>query len=115
MSFLYCFLIFSCNIVCKVCNEEGTQNGNQCNQDTGHCICNDGWYGYKCLFSKSRHLKFIQYSRYGNIIFWILECKCNEAGTTACNKETGQCQCKDSWSGEFCERPSKSYPQICTK
>ena len=39
-------------IVCD-CYEEGTENGNKCNQDNGYCTCKDGWHGYKCLFSKS--------------------------------------------------------------
>ena len=35
------------------CNEEGTKNGSRtCDQDTGTCFCENGWFGKKCYLSK---------------------------------------------------------------
>ena len=116
-----------------------------CNQETGHCICNDGWYGYKCLFGKLRMgrsliLQFLRIllakiewnsdfmkikkktifatfkpwapnenvnEQWPKVCISFLECKCNKAGTAACDKETGRCQCEKGWTGEFCEKSSK--------
>ena len=44
-------LKLSSSIECD-CYEDGTVNGTRCSQDNGFCSCNDGWYGYKCLFRK---------------------------------------------------------------
>ena len=42
------------------CNVEGTKNGSlTCEQDTGTCFCENGWFGKKCYLSK-----FIQNSNF---------------------------------------------------
>ena len=46
--------IFS--LVCS-CYEEGTMHGNECSQDEGHCVCKDGYYGYKCLFGELKYFR----------------------------------------------------------
>ena len=35
-------------IGCQLCNEQGTVNGGQCNEQTGQCICKNGFTGEKC-------------------------------------------------------------------
>ena len=44
------------NIVCIFveceCDEDGSANGNICNQITGDCICKDGYHGYRCNHGK---------------------------------------------------------------
>ena len=40
------------------CYEEGTIEGNRCQQNNSFCICKDGWFGYKCLFGKNLKLFF---------------------------------------------------------
>ena len=35
------------------CNEEGTTNGTHtCDQETGTCFCENGWFGEKCYLGK---------------------------------------------------------------
>ena len=35
------------------CNEEGTVNDtSNCDQETGTCMCKDGWFGDQCFFGK---------------------------------------------------------------
>ena len=35
------------------CNEEGRKNGTHtCDQETGTCFCENGWFGEKCYLGK---------------------------------------------------------------
>ena len=42
---------FLFNIGCG-CHSKGIEDVTECDQDTGKCFCDDGWYGDKCFVGK---------------------------------------------------------------
>ena len=42
---------FLFNIGCG-CHSKGIEDVTECDQDTGKCFCDNGWYGDKCFVGK---------------------------------------------------------------
>ena len=53
------------------CNEEGSANGNLCDQSSGRCTCKPDWTGNKCQ-SKLKLIICIQYNTM-KCLFYELE------------------------------------------
>ncbi|XP_050425592.1 laminin subunit alpha-1 isoform X2 [Adelges cooleyi] len=82
---------------CKPCD----CNGAPCNNSTGQCTnCLGNTVGWNCKECKPGH--------FGNpIISDCRPCDCHPVGsitTDSCNMDTGQCQCKDNFTGRTCDR-----------
>ena len=44
-----CFIFFKTGCGC---HSKGIEDVTECDQDTGKCFCDDGWYGDKCFVGK---------------------------------------------------------------
>ena len=42
-------------------------------------------------------------------LFWFLECQCHKEGTLVCDVMTGDCYCKEGYTGELCNKCSEGY------
>ncbi|KAJ7414023.1 laminin subunit alpha 1 [Willisornis vidua] len=87
---------------CDACDCAHTHNN--CNADSGQCICPPHTQGQKCELCEENH--------------WGLSpklgckaCNCSNTGSTnpQCDILTGQCQCKIEFGGQDCSRCALGY------
>lgn len=91
------------DITSNICPTIGsnTCNGHGfCSVINSPCLCYDGWYGYNCQyatcpFGRSWFDKAISTTEAHQLS------ECSSMGT--CNRETGECLCRDGYSGSSCQ------------
>ena len=88
------------------CNVKGSV-GAQCDAADGRCQCKDRYAGEKCDHCTVGY--FNSSSSSGDVLKLeeCIPCHCDELGTepdTYCDRQTGQCQCKDGFGGINCDQ-----------
>ncbi|XP_077990481.1 usherin-like [Glandiceps talaboti] len=90
---------------CKLCQCDisGTLAGTTCNKVTGQCICKANVQGRQCNECKDGFYNLQSSNSDG-----CTPCECNTDGTLAgssiCDKTTGQCPCKSMAQGRTCNQ-----------
>ncbi|NXJ11488.1 LAMB3 protein, partial [Odontophorus gujanensis] len=88
------------------CNVLGTRQGVPCDDETGSCSCLPNVVGTDCDQCAAGHWDMA--SGRG-----CQPCNCNPSGShsTHCNQFTGQCQCREGFTGRTCSAAQQE--QIC--
>ena len=93
---------------CKECNCDpfGTKNGTICNSNNGQCVCKTGSTGRTCSDCLDGY--------HSPSSDGCKPCNCSEDGTrpallNRCDKNNGQCQCRNYVTGKLCDRCKDGY------
>ncbi|VEN49015.1 unnamed protein product [Callosobruchus maculatus] len=89
---------------CQLCD----CNGGPCDRKTGQCLsCKGNTEGWKCEKCKPEH--------YGDPAQLNCKaCECDSIGSVSkqCDNITGQCECKDKFTGRTCDKCKTGYGNI---
>ena len=90
------------------CNTAGTLNNDpSCHISSGQCGCKPNVIGVKCTNCKPGYYGLNAINPAG-----CSKCDCNSLGsdlTTTCHPSTGQCKCKDKFTGRRCDQCVPGY------
>ncbi|RZC38567.1 Laminin B domain containing protein, partial [Asbolus verrucosus] len=90
--------------ICTPCN----CNGGPCDRVTGQCLsCKGNTEGWRCERCKSGHYGDASTSN-------CISCQCDPLGAVSkdCHIETGQCQCRQRFTGRTCNKCETGYGNV---